>query len=517
VGAATGEMPPEKEVAVAEPVDVVLKNRTALLVRPYPYEAIVDHLKFRVDGFEFMQSKYPGWDGYIKLLKNDTMGAGLFLAMREKIERAASVSFRVEDRRRPPELKPTLDLVFNTPSTRTYQWDCVKKMIEASCTGGLVLSATGTGKTFIAAMYMKMLVGNAVFVVDELQLLKQAQAELSNVLGEPVGQVGKSVFDPKRVTVATIQTMHLHRRDLKFAPWAKSLQCIFLDEVHLALNRRNFETVNAIKPPVVFGLTATLELRKRRVALQAFNTCGPVIFEFPLEQGVKEGFLSPGVVVFMDHVNHFEKTNTRWYFNKGKSAKEYAAAIVENKNRLDLVCRIVREAVRRDKYVIVLVERLKHILSLTKALGDVPHGIACGLVKVDSRINAGKNFEKGNIRLIIANKVFKKGINLKRVDVIIDAAAMRNKNDAVQKYGRGVRMCEGKNGLIYFDICDKTPVGAKKHRFEAAAEERRAALKSRGLVTCRAHETMDMKHVFDRAEEELAKVVAAVPQKESVA
>jgi superfamily II DNA or RNA helicase len=499
---------------VAEMVKVVLGNRTAKLVRPYPYEVFSEHLKFRVDGADYMPKVKSGeWDGYIKMLKFDSMGAGLFLAMREKLAKAAECQFVVQDIRRQPEMKHS-----GVVSDRTYQTECVEKMVQAK-TGGLILNATGTGKTYIAGMYFSRLVKTGVFLVDELTLLKQAQIELSRVMGEDVGQVGKGVFDPKRITVATVQTMHLHKKDPRFLPWARNLESIIIDEVHLAMNRRNFETVSSIRPPVVFGLTATLELRKARVALQSYNLCGPVLFDYPLERGVQEGYLSPGMAVFVDFENDFEKQGGRWrFFNKGASAKEYTTAIAENQQRNALICSLIREAVRREKFVIVLVERIKHIQLLHDALMDVPHRVVCGLKKVEDRLNSRKLFEEGKIKLIIANRVFKKGIDIKKVNVILDAAAMRNKNDAVQKYGRGIRMCEGKAGLIYIDIYDKTPAGAKqRHRFETSAESRRAALKSRGIVSGRANAGMDPQRIFDRAELELKKLIDALPKKENAA
>jgi len=525
VWAATGRKKPlEKEDAVAEQVGVVLRNRTALFVRPYPYVKLVEKLKFRVDGWEFVKDKYGhyeldknpasstfgeqiwvGWDGYIKMLKRDTLGSGLFLAMREQLEKEADCVFMIRDFRQPPKIKP-----MGVVSDRPYQMECLAQMLRVK-SGGLVLNSTGTGKTYIAGMYFSRIDGQCVFIVDELTLLKQAQAELSKVLGEDVGQIGKGVFDPKRVTVATVQTMHLHRNDSKFRPWSSKLAVMVIDEVHLAMNRRNFQTVASINPLLVFGLTATLELRKTRVRLQAFNLCGPVIFEYALERGVQEGFLSPGLAVFVDFENDFQKT--RGFF-MGKAQKEYASAIVHNKKRLNLVCSLVREAIKRDKHVIVLVERLKHIELLHSSLSDVDHRVISGQKKVDERLSSKKQFEEGDVRLIITNKVFKKGIDIKIVDVIIDAAAMRSKNDAVQKYGRGVRMCEGKSGLLYFDISDKSPNGEGTHRFEMAARNRRAALKSRKIVSGRASYLMNPSYIFDRAELELKKLIDKLSVKE---
>src|SRR6266566_5086544 len=251
-------------------IPVQLLNRKTMFLRPYPYEVFNEILKYRKPGWEYSpggkayiknkaakivdeNGNTPGWDGFIHLLRYDSVGTGIFLALREKLEAEAGIKFLVEDERKPPELKQ-----YDLPEkARDYQQQCFQEMLKASKTGGLILQATGSGKTLQSGLYFKALVGAGVFFVDELTLLDQAQKELEAVLGEPVGNIGNQKFNPKRITVATIQTVHLHRFDRGFLPWIKTLQAMFIDEIHLALNRRNFQTVAAIKPPVIFGLTAT--------------------------------------------------------------------------------------------------------------------------------------------------------------------------------------------------------------------------------------------------------------------
>jgi superfamily II DNA or RNA helicase len=79
--------------------------------------------------------------------------------------------------------------------------------------------------------------------------------------------------------------------------------------------------------------------------------------------------------------------------------------------------------------------------------------------------------DAGKANLIIANQVFKKGINIKRVDLIIDCAQRSNKNDVLQKFGRGVRLHSDKKGLLYVDI-------ATVPQMEKQARSRYNALKS---------------------------------------
>lgn len=199
--------------------------------------------------------------------------------------------------------------------------------------------------------------------------------------------------------------------------------------------------------------------------------------------------------------------------------------IVDNNQRNSIVSRLARYCVKRkDKYVIILVSRIQHVKNLSERLEDVPHKLVYGEKQVSDRQKSTRKFEKGKIRLIIANQVFKKGVNIKRVDVIIDAAAMKSKNDAIQKFGRGVRKHEDKEGLMYFDIADVDPAPiqvkkkvqgkrvwrTKRHSFDMAARQRNRAFKQVSLPVrdFNWEDDGEIKELYNLAEKTLRKRLA---------
>lgn len=490
-------------------VKVVLSNRKARLLQPYDFDCLNEILKYKMPGAEYTPAmKYREWDGYVHMLRRDVMGAGLFLAMRERLEEEANIKFDVADGR----IEVDMHGVFEFPEgARDYQLECVEKMRRTK-TGGLILGATGVGKTFTIGVLCKGLVGSLLFVVDELTLLKQAKAELEKVTGEEVGEIGDSIFRPRRITVGTIQTIHRHRTDPKYLPWSKALSIIILDEVHLALNKRNVQTVATIQPPLIFGLTATLELKKQDIAMKAYELAGPVIFEYRMEQGVREGFLSKGVAVSVLVENEVELEEFRggsWWarrnFYMRRYPEEYKKVVVEGKKRNQVIKSLVEEAHEKGKYVIVLVERVKHLKDLSQLLSDVLHSLVLGEKDVAQRVESKAKFESGDVRVILCTKIFKKGVDIKRVDVIIDAAGMKSRNDAVQKYGRGVRLCKEKEGLIFFNIHD---IG---NRFEKAANGRLIALKKIGVPVFKVSSDLGAEKILELAESKLSALIEAKP------
>ena len=484
-------------------VPVRLCNRTAYL-RP-PTKEVALQLR---DAFAFHPANYffnpkyraGSWDGLIRLIRNGTMAAGAFLAMQNQVEEELKIHFEITDERRRPVFHPFLaNYTVPEVTIRPYQRDCVKAMIQHSGTGGLVLNATGTGKTFIAGLFFRLLRGSACFLVDELTLLDQAKEGIEKVIGEKVGIIGNSQFEPRRITIATVQTVHKHRMAPRFKQWSKALEVMIIDELHKALNRRSFETVRAISPLAVYGLTATLAMQKDHVRIPAQSICGPQIYHYSYEDGLAENYLTPGVAIGVDLCRTVVKTRKMAGYQK-----DYESRIVRSRRRNEVIVGLVRELHRKGYFIGVLVEWIDHLNLLSAMLKDIPHEVIFGQVKREERKAAKKNFEDGKIRLFLANRVFTKGIDLSRLDALIDAAAMSSKEDVQQKFGRGVRLRFGKLGLLYFDIGDRRPKNSE-NRFGKATRARRRALAELGVPLLRVRAGEDPALIVEQAESFLEK------------
>lgn len=482
-----------------KPIQIHLTNRWAYFDSFYPDE--INKVFGYRDPNSFWSPAYRSgaWDGITKLIKHRRIQIGAFLQFKEEAEQKGH-SFDIDDQRKRPKF-----IKLGKQSDRVYQVECMSALVKHSNCGGTVLCATGTGKTFIAGMYFKILDGAGCFVVDELTLLQQAKDDIEKVLGEKVGEIGDQKFQPCRITIATVQTLHKHRKDKRFVPWMKSLQVMFIDEVHQQINRRNLETVASIQPKAVFGLTATLQLKQRKIIAKITSLTGPIIYRYPLKKGVEEKYLTPGVAIGVDIIRPVHRDA---YIGKSVDYQSlYETHIVRSRRRNDLIEGLVREGVRRGKFIIVLVERVAHVNKLFRRLEDLKIKKIFGKVDVWDRVAAKKKFEKGSVQVIIANKVFKKGISINRVDVIIDGACMSSKNDSVQKYGRGVRLCSDKLGLLYFDIGEKPEGQSPAHSLSRATGKRRRALKAEGIAVSVITGEDDPEVIYDFAERKLKQVL----------
>jgi superfamily II DNA or RNA helicase len=442
------------------------------------------------------------------MMRAGAVSTGLYLEMKAELL-AAGWRFAEDDQRkrlyRHSSAAPD-------PNARPYQAKAVDAMLGASDCGGIVLVATGAGKTRLTGDFFRRVAGHCLFIVDELTLLEQARKELTQVTGERVGVVGRGEFTPERVTVATVQTLHRRREVAEFKAWFRKVSTIVVDELHLALGKRNLDVVRAARPLACYGLTATLEFEKPHVRKPAAALCGPVIFRYPLAEGVEEGYLSRGVAVcvaFHDPLRgdapgySFMRGDERISIKTGSTEADYRYRIALSGPRNRMVAELAREGVARGRRVIVLVERLAHLRALSRHLTDVAHGVVSGAVKSADRFADKDAMEAGALPLLLATRVFGKGIDIKTADTVIDATGLPSRNNAQQRYGRGTRLAETKHGLIYLDIADRG------NRHAGAAYVRQKALRDLGVEVIRVEWRGDAAEIYKAAQPGSAKRLLA--------
>lgn len=458
---------------MARKVQVELHDRYAIFLGRYPRKKLIKYFRHYVPGFRFTNAyNYGKWKGYKFFISGNTVPSGLYIAQRETIERTLNITFQEKDL--------TSSLMFDASSLsfpitpRPPQVEGFKALVEAKV-GGIILQATGIGKTALLGMYFKALIGRALFLVDELGLMAQARKEIAfiqNVLGEEIGEVGDSQFNPKRITVATVQTMSSKLSNTTFKQWYKGLDVVVIDEFHQALNSRTTKVIQTIKPKRSFGLTATLSMTKQFVRIPAWALTGPILSTYSIERGIREKELCHNVVVVQAK---FRSENI-----PGPYSLVYDVTISENDNRNQFIADLVRIGIKDNQRVVLLLDRVLHLYRISKMLNDIQHKVVCGKVKKDERIAAQADFEKGKLPLIIANRVFFKGINIKSISMIVDGTAGKSPDSTLQKLGRGVRTSPGKEALLYFDI------GDFGNRFAKAANSRSKTLTKAGFKVHKA-------------------------------
>jgi type I restriction enzyme R subunit len=222
--------------------------------------------------------------------------------------------------------RPEFMKLYGLKQLRPYQLNAVKALQGSAKLNNkrfLFEMATGTGKTLISAAVIKLFLksGNArrvLFLVDRLELEKQAQEAFDNYLGKDYSSMiykdNRDNWQNASIVVSTIQSfMAGDRYKKEFSP--TDFELVISDEAHRSIggnSRVVFEYFVGYK----LGLTATPKdyLKgfdsdgantqrefERRQLLDTYKTfgCEPgePTYSYDLLSGVKEGFLINPIIV----------------------------------------------------------------------------------------------------------------------------------------------------------------------------------------------------------------------------
>ena len=173
----------------------------------------------------------------------------------------------------------------------------LKKILEAGEERALLISATGTGKTYASAFAMRELgFRRVLFLVHRSQLARQTKSSYEKVFAKSVsmGVVdGKNHDYDKDYVFATVQTLNRDRHLLQYKQDA--FDCIVLDEAHHVSADTYQKIMRHFTPKLWLGMTATPDKRDDHVEgrniYELFNY--QIAYEIRLQQAMEENLLCP--------------------------------------------------------------------------------------------------------------------------------------------------------------------------------------------------------------------------------
>ena len=159
---------------------------------------------------------------------------------------------------------------------------------------GLLISGTGTGKTYAAAFAMReMRPKRILFLVHREQIAKQAIASFERIYNDPsitFGLVsGNAKYYNATHVFSTMQMMGRNDVMKQYAP--KEFDCIIIDEVHRAGSDSYQRIIEYFEPQFLLGMTASPERTDGYDLYELFDH--NIIYEIRLQQALEEDLLCP--------------------------------------------------------------------------------------------------------------------------------------------------------------------------------------------------------------------------------
>ena len=352
----------------------------------------------------------------------------------------------------------------------------LKKTREDGFDKGLVVAATGIGKTYLAAFdsreYKRIL-----FVAHREEILKQAEKSFKNVrpMSERGFFIGTQKDTTKDIIFASVQSLGKNDSLKLFQP--DYFDYIIVDEFHHAVAQNYQNIINYFKPKFLLGLTATPERldSKDVLAICDYN----LVYEAPLKKAINQGWLVPFryYAIFDETVNY----ETIDYRNGKYQTTQLEEALSIHK-RADLIFSHYKKY--RSTRAMGFCMSKHHAEFMADYF--VKHGVsACAVYSGDegvhntAREKALSKLVKGEINVIFSVDMFNEGLDIASLDMVMMLRPTESPTIFLQQLGRGLRLYKDKHYLNVLDFIGNykkanfSPylmTGASKSQFKKASD-----------------------------------------------
>jgi superfamily II DNA or RNA helicase len=246
------------------------------------------------------------------------------------------------------------------PTGKSLQREALHALL--STRGGILQLACGKGKTVIFLDYAARLKVPTLIVIDNTQLLEQWKKEINRHLVVPggVGLIQADVFDWKKaVVLTTYQTLAL-RADTLPEEVRRWFGLVAWDEGH-HVGAPTFSKTADLFYGHRFALTATPDRDDGQHVIYKFHI-GPVVYK-DLRQDLKPSIYFYWTGLGLDKENPPTRLATEDKNNELHIGK-LAGFLGRWPQRLDLILKLVRDARKEDRKVLVLSNSIDELANL---------------------------------------------------------------------------------------------------------------------------------------------------------
>lgn len=448
---------------MAKKVRIILSNsRSRVAGKLKTILKLHNTLKIKSPGYFFSEAwRERRWDGYVRYVtENGTFATGYLYQLIEELQKQ-KIKYTIEDGR------DTFKAIHKVKELgglklRDYQLKAVKAFINNRFEGitfhrGILHEATNAGKNLIAAAIFASFSSKrkGIFLIDSKTIFTQALKELGELLPGEVGRFDSYKQDiTKRVTICMAQTLATRAKgNIRVRNWLANQDIVIVDECDTVATRKDTKYIANIcyNAPVRLGMSGTpLHHKDKTRNQEVINFFGKILHTTTNKQLVDGGHSSKPTITFVPG-------NTDISMPKDFQG-EYEYGIIRNRARNKTVWSIARKGVKKGP-VVILIKYHKHIKYLMKRIPDsLLEGCQVESVhhKTKGRDNILKRFNQNKIDVLIASMIIRRGLNLKLMRSLINAAGGDSHSNTLQILGRGLRKEKGKKEEIdIWDFLDK--------------------------------------------------------------
>lgn len=336
--------------------------------------------------------------------------------------------------------------------------DALNESREKGHKKGLVVLATGLGKTFLSILDIKATKAKRVlFIVHVEHILKQTQNSFEKVMPERSEEMGfftgkEKTYKGKNIIFSTIQTIS---KEKNFSQFDKDFfDYIVIDESHHTAAQSYKKITDYFEPDYFLGLTATPKRLDRKNILDFYDN--NLVFEMGQSEAIEQGYLaSLNYKGFKDNVDYSNIYYNGFRYDIGDL----------NKNLM---------IEKRDQAII---SKFKELASGKKTIGfcvSIDHAEWCAekfrkegidAIAIHSKIENRNSedayqsaseiieaFENGKHRVVFVVDMLNEGIDIPDVECLLMLRPTESNTILTQQIGRGLRISPNKDEVLVLDF-----------------------------------------------------------------
>ncbi|MBT9133707.1 MAG: putative DNA repair helicase RadD [Firmicutes bacterium] len=314
----------------------------------------------------------------------------------------------------------------------------------------LVIAATGTGKTYLAA-FDSLGFSRVLFVAHREEILKQAEASFRAV--RPAATtglfMGTSKDTEQSLIFASVQTLGRaeHLNASYFDP--TDFDYMVVDEFHHAAAISYQNLLSYFKPKFLLGLTATPDRMDNK---DIYTLCEHnVAYEVSLKGAINRDWLVPFRYYGIFDATDYEQIDYQ-------NGKYDVAQLEDSLSRLERAQLVFEHYTRyRRSRALGFCVSVKHAEYMAAYFNQQGVKAACVTSNGTSsysqdRSDAIKGLKEKKIEVIFSVDMFNEGVDIPAVDMVMFLRPTESYTIFMQQLGRGLRKVEGKEHLLVLDF-----------------------------------------------------------------
>ncbi len=387
-------------------------------------------------------------------------------------------------------LKKALHLDWETPlldfsaldlmRAKDYQQEILEKLdVERTVHGhfrNLVVAATGTGKTVIAAFDFKRYREkhpdcNFLFIAHRQEILRQAMQTFRIVLDDPnFGSLWDGNNEPTSYCHVFASKDTLRNRLDCLHLTEDYYQYMVVDEVHHIVAPTYVKLMTHFKPQILLRLTATPERTNEQEDITVFFD-GHISAEIRLPAALNAGLLCP--FHYYGIPDNVDLSEVKWS-RHGYDIAELSRIYTRNDYRTGLILKKMQEYIGDNRLHNVRAlcfcvdKQHAEFMNAKFTLAKLKTAVLTSDHDNAYRSKVKRMLHEGKINYLFVVDLFNEGVDIPEIDTILFLRPTESATVFLQQFGRGLRLHEGKDHLTVLDFVGHSRAEfSYKERFEA--------------------------------------------------